>query len=429
MRSSFRLYGPLLGAVLIAMIFALFFVDPAPPKKVTIAGGTIGGAYTLTARAYAAALAEHEVSATVLDSSGSVDNLQSLKAGKVDIAIVQTGVASHFETEGLVSLGAVFYEPFWVFHRKDAKVNDLRDLAGLRVAVGGEGAGGRVLASALLGEAGVSSEAYTAVPLSGASAAEALLAGEVDAVTGVSGVAAPWVTQLASSSSVALMSMRRAPALSRRHPYLGRVTFYAGVLNPADDLPATDVQLIAPTAQIVVRESLHPAIQAVLIEAAFDRHGGGTFFAEPGRFPTKNLVDIPLSDEAKRYYKNGPSFLRRIFSFSVANFLERAWVLLIPLVTLLIPVLRAAPPLYRWSIRRKIYVWYRDLRGLEAEGRAATTPEARRAVRERLEALQAETGKIEVPLSYTDDLYRLRSHVEFVTGLVQRLTDADEASS
>jgi hypothetical protein len=218
------------------------------------------------------------------------------------------------------------------------------------------------------------------------------------------------------------MSMREAHALSRRHPYLDEVELYRGVVDLAAILPKEDVTLIAPAAQIVVREDLHPAIQSLLIEAAFREHGGGSQLSDPGRFPTSQLSDIKISEEAERYYKNGPSFLRRIFPYSVANFLERAWVLAIPLITLLIPLVRAAPPLYRWRIRRKIYVWYNDLRDLEAAGRTAETTEERMEVRARLADLQAETGKVEVPVSYTDDLYRLRAHIRFVAELIDKLS-------
>ena len=426
MRNFVRLYGPLVGVVLLSVAIALFFVDPAPPKNVVIAGGSAGGAYALTAKAYSTALGEHNVEAAVLDTAGSVANIELLKSGKADIAIVQTGIGATVDTDGLTSLGAVFYEPLWVFHRAELEIADLRNLAGLRIAVGPEGAGVRVLADVLLKEVGVDSSAYTAVPVSGAKAAAAMVAGDIDVVLAVSGASAPWIAELAANPAISLMTVRRAPAWHRRYAYLGRVMLYEGVLNPAANIPQADVQMIAPTAQIVVREALHPAIQALLIEAAYDTHGRGTIFAEPGSFPTSDLVDLPLSDEAKRYYKNGPSFLRRIFPFGVANFLERAWILLIPLLTLLFPIVRAAPPIYRWSIRRKIWVWYRDLRGLEAEGRAAQTAEARRAVRARLAELQAETGKVEVPLSYTDNLYHLRHHIDFVARQLDQLSAGDE---
>jgi uncharacterized protein len=177
-----------------------------------------------------------------------------------------------------------------------------------------------------------------------------------------------------------------------------------------------------------VRDDLHPAIQSLLIEAAQAANAGGSILADPGKFPTPTLSDIPLSSEAARYYKNGPSILRRLFPFGVANFLERAWVLAIPLITLLFPLVRAAPPLYRWRIRRKIYVWYQNLRDLEASGRAATTAEERTEVRAQLADIQAQTGNVKVPLSYTDDLYRLRSHIRFVSELIDKLSVQDKGA-
>ncbi|MDP3495041.1 MAG: TAXI family TRAP transporter solute-binding subunit [Hyphomonadaceae bacterium] len=421
MKQVLRFYGAPIAIVLLGLLVAFLFMAPAPPKKVVIAGGAAGGAYAATAENYAKALRGQGVEVEVLATAGSVDNLAKIKAKQADIGIVQTGLAADFGSEGVRSLGAVFYEPLWVFHRASAQTGDLQDIAGRRVAIGPEGSGVRALATLLLAEAGVTPDKYTANPLAGQAAAAALKAGEVDVALVVSGPTTGWIADLIADPNVALLSMREAHALARRHAYLDEVTLYRGVIDLAAILPKEDVTLIAPAAQIAVREDLHPAIQSLLIEAAFREHGAGSLLADPGRFPTSELSDIVISDEAERYYKNGPSFLRRIFPYSVANFLERAWVLAIPLITLMIPLIRAAPPLYRWRIRRKIYVWYNNLRELEAAGRAAETPEDRTEVRAKLADLQAETGNVEVPVSYTDDLYRLRAHIRFVAELVDKL--------
>ncbi|HOZ26366.1 MAG TPA: TAXI family TRAP transporter solute-binding subunit [Hyphomonadaceae bacterium] len=421
MKQFLRFYGAPIVIVLLGLLVAFLFMAPAPPKKVVIAGGAAGGAYAATAESYAKALRAQGVEVEVLSTAGSVDNLAKIKAKEADIGIVQTGLAADFGSAGVNSLGAVFYEPLWVFHRASAPINELQDIAGRRVAIGPEGSGVRALATLLLTEAGMTPDKYTASPLAGQAAAAALKAGEVDVALVVSGPTTGWIADLIADRDVALLSMREAHALARRHAYLDEVTLYRGVIDLAAILPREDVTLIAPAAQIAVREDLHPAIQSLLIEAAFREHGGGSLLADPGRFPTSELSDIAISDEAARYYKNGPSFMRRIFPYSVANFFERAWVLAIPLITLLIPLIRAAPPLYRWRIRRKIYVWYNDLRELEAAGRAAQTPEDRTEVRAKLADLQAETGNVEVPVSYTDDLYRLRAHIRFVAELLDKL--------
>ncbi|MEZ6028647.1 MAG: TAXI family TRAP transporter solute-binding subunit [Hyphomonadaceae bacterium] len=382
-------------------------------------------AYAATAEAYAAFLRDFDIEADVLETAGSVDNLDRIKRGEADIGIVQTGIVAEGQAGNARSLGAIFHEPLWLFHRSNVRIEKLQDLAGLKVAIGPEGSGVRVLAGLILKEAGVTADQYTPVDLAGQAAATALQAGEVDAAMIVSGATAPYITALVSDPQITLMSMREAHALARRHPYLDEVDLYRGVLDLAAIQPREDVLLIAPAAQIVVKEDLHPAVQSLLIEAAAARHGGGSLLSDPGRFPTLTLTDIPVSDEAKRYYSNGPSFMRRIFPYSVANFLERTWVLAIPLITLLIPLVRAAPPLYRWRIRRKIYVWYKDLRELENAGRNAETVEERMDVRARLADLQVETGKVEVPASYTDDLYRLRAHIRFVAELIDRLGSPD----
>ena len=421
MKKFLRFYGAPIAIILLGLIVAFMFMAPAPPKRIVLAGGAKGGAYVAAAESLAGSLRAVGVEAEVLETAGSVDNLSRVKKREADVGIVQTGLAEGLGQDGVNSLGAMYYEPLWVFHRKTARVDELQDLKGLKVAIGPDGSGVRVLASLLLEESGVKAQDFTAAPLAGQAAAAALKAGEVDAAMVVSGPTTAWIADLLRDPTITLMSMKEAHAMGRRHPYLDEVVLYRGVVDMAEMLPKDDVMLIAPAAQLVVREDLHPAIQSLLIEAALNDHAGGSLLADPGRFPTPQLSDIAISDEAKRYYENGPSFLRRIFPYSVANFLERTWVLAIPLITLLIPLVRAAPPIYRWRIRRKIYVWYKDLRELETAGRNAETLEERMEVRARLADLQAEAGKVEVPVSYTDDLYRLRAHIRFVAEVIDRL--------
>ena len=421
MKKFLRFYGAPIAIILLGLIVAFMFMAPAPPKRIVLAGGAKGGAYAAAAESLAGSLRAVGVEAEVLETAGSVDNLSRVKKREADVGIVQTGLAEGLGQDGVNSLGAMYYEPLWVFHRKTARVDELQDLKGLKVSIGPDGSGVRVLASLLLEESGVKAQDFTAAPLAGQAAAAALKAGEVDAAMVVSGPTTAWIADLLRDPTITLMSMKEAHAMGRRHPYLDEVVLYRGVVDMAEMLPKDDVMLIAPVAQLVVREDLHPAIQSLLIEAALNDHAGGSLLADPGRFPTPQLSDIAISDEAKRYYENGPSFLRRIFPYSVANFLERTWVLAIPLITLLIPLVRAAPPIYRWRIRRKIYVWYKDLRELETAGRNAETLEERMEVRARLADLQAEAGKVEVPVSYTDDLYRLRAHIRFVAEVIDRL--------
>ena len=173
MKQFLRCYGAPIVIVLLGLLVAFLFMAPAPPKKVVIAGGAAGGAYAATAESYAKALRAQGVEVEVLSTAGSVDNLAKIKAKEADIGIVQTGLAADFGSAGVNSLGAVFYEPLWVFHRASAPINELQDIAGRRVAIGPEGSGVRALATLLLTEAGMTPDKYTASPLAGQAAAAA----------------------------------------------------------------------------------------------------------------------------------------------------------------------------------------------------------------------------------------------------------------
>jgi hypothetical protein len=86
-------------------------------------------------------------------------------------------------------------------------------------------------------------------------------------------------------------------------------------------------------------------------------------------------------------------------------------VMLIPLAALAFPLLKLFPPVYRWRVRSRIYRWYSDLRQIERrldEGHADTKLLAE------IELLEDEVKRVETPLSYTDELYHLRNHIDFI---------------
>jgi hypothetical protein len=179
-------------------------------------------------------------------------------------------------------------------------------------------------------------------------------------------------------------------------------------------VPAQDVALLAPATALVARDGLHPALIDLILGAAKEVHGPRQLFARRGEFPSASYLDFPLDRHAQRYLESGPSFLRRYLPFQVAGFVERLWVLILPLLTLAIPLMRIAPPAYRWQVKRKIYRWYKHLRRLEDELWRAHDAKARDELLERLDHLQRDVGKVTVPLSYADQLYALRLHIEFL---------------
>ncbi|MEM7327255.1 MAG: TAXI family TRAP transporter solute-binding subunit [Pseudomonadota bacterium] len=418
MKDALKVYGPLAAVILVLLIITMRFVAPPPPMELRFAAGGVDGQYYALAQRYADALAVHGIEVDVLETAGTVENYQRLADGTADVALLQGGIAGSVESAVVESLGGVLAEPYWIFVRADSGAADFGDLSAGAIAAGPVGSGTRAMTERLQTEWG--GQWAPLDPRSGGAAASAVIAGDVDASVFTASVDASYVQRLLRDPAIRLIGVRRAQGLAMRDPALAPVTLYEGVVDMDRNIPAADTSLIAAIAQLGVRQDLHPALQAVLLETAEPLHDVGTMITPGGTYPDANQTDLPLSSEARRFYRKGPTFLRRYFSFGWANFLERAWVFLIPLITLSIPLVQMAPPVYRWRIRRKIYVWYNDLHDLERRGFDAADDATRQQVLSDIQALQNEVGRVEVPVSYNDELYHLRSHINFVEALIAR---------
>lgn len=405
----------------IGFVVAYQFVQPAPPKRIVITTGSDSGAYYLYANRYAAILAKNGITLEVKTSAGSLQNLERLNAGEADIGFVQGGVVEPKDDHDpdsepdsdLLSLGSVFYEPVWVFYRGEKPIHRLSDLQGKRIAIGQEGSGVRQLAGQMLAANDIPLGSRM-VSLSGLKAAEELQHGRIDAAFVIAAEKAPVVQVLLRSPGVKVMSFSQADAYQRRFPFLTKLTMPQGVADLVRDLPPEDIHVLAPTANLIIRNDLHPALQTLLLKAASEVHGKSGFFQSAGEFPAYKDAMLPLSADAARYYKSGPPFLQRYLPFWLAVLIDRLIVLLVPIVALLIPLLKIAPALYTWRVRSKVFRCYGELRFLEDDLKHHYNPEYHEEYRVRLDALDEEASQLSVPLGFTDLVYTLREHVNLV---------------
>lgn len=417
LRAFVTTYGLLAIPVALALWVAWGFVAPPPPRTLVMAVGQPGGAYWAAAERYREALAREEITLTLRETGGAAENLSLLQRGEADLAFVQGGALPPEPPPGIVTIGGVFHEAVWLFRRAGLALARIGDLRGARIAAGPEGSGTRALAVTLLAASGIGPGEAELLALSGAAAAAALEAGEVDAALFVSARASPAIERLLRAEAVALVDFAdRSDAYVAAFPFLSAVRLGAGTVSLSDDLPGQAAVLLAPTAQVAVRDDIHAQIVALMMGVLAGTHRGRDLFAPPGRFPNGLLVDLPLHPDAARWYRDGPSFLQRVAPFWVAVWLERMWVLVIPLLAVALPLLRIAPPLWRWQVERRVYRWYGRLRALEAELAGDGADRAR--IARDLAALDARLLRLRVPLAYAQQLYHLRAHLERVQARV-----------
>ncbi|MFQ5961360.1 MAG: TAXI family TRAP transporter solute-binding subunit, partial [Candidatus Methylomirabilales bacterium] len=300
----------------------------------------------------------------------------------------------------------------------------LPELAGKKIAVGERGSGTRSVALQVLKDNAVGRSPTTLSSVGGTSAAAALLRGDIDAAFFIASPRSSTVHKLLIASEISLMSFDRAEAYTRIHHYLSRVTLPQGVIDLQKNVPPVDTTLIAATANLVVRKDFHPALVDLLLQAATEVHGAGNLFERPGEFPSPKYLEFPLSNEAARFYRRGPSFLRRYLPFWAATFVDRMIVMLIPFIALLIPLFRILPPTYRWRMRSRIYRWYKNVKAVDVRLRNEHAPEQLKELMAELDRIEDEANKISTPPAYADRLYTLRVHINLVRGkLLEAMKD------
>jgi TRAP transporter TAXI family solute receptor len=392
------------------------FVGPAPPRTITIGTGDKSGAYYAFAQRYREILARDGITLEIRSTAGSVENVKLLaaKEGGVDIAFVQGGIGDPSAQPGLQSLASLYFEPLWVFHHRDLKIKRLPDLQGKKIAVGPEASGTSPIATKLLAENGVNAETATLLPLGGEKAVEALLGKKADAVFFVLSPQSPIIQNLLLRKDIRILSFERGEAYQRVDRFLSILKLPEGVMDFKKNIPDRDVLLLAPAANLVVREGFHPALVDLLLEAAVEVHSAPGLFQDLNEFPSQKYLDFPLNKEAQRYFRFGPTFLKKYLPFWTAVFFERVKVMLLPLFTLLIPLVRFFPPGFRWRIRSRIYRWYRNLEEIDLKGAQATTLDEIRFCIMELEKIEREVLHVSVPLSYAGELYSLRTHITHV---------------
>ncbi|MCY1033956.1 ABC transporter substrate-binding protein [Corallococcus sp. BB11-1] len=419
------------AVLVIAVAFAVtfYFVKPAPPKTLVMALAPDEGGFGYMAKRYQKFLAQHGVTLELRPTKGSVSSvgLLDVEDSGVDIAFAQSGTTGgkgQEVSEHVVSLGSLSYVPLWVFYRGE-RLEDVRDLAGKRIAVGPEESGTRSLAMTLLKANRADAAPTQLLPLDRDAAIDALKNGTVDAVFLVSPAESPRIQKLAAVKDVRLLSFTRAEAYTRRYPYLSRHVLPRGVFDFATDVPDHDVQLLAPNALLVARDSLHPALAYLLMRAASEVSGTAGILDKTGEFPAPLAAGFPLSSEAKRYYASGVPLLQRYLPFWAANLVDRLWVMLVPIIAVVVPLMRAVPAVFLWRVRSRIFRWYARLKEIEIQLEEDPDQEMLQGMLKRLEEAEREVNRIAVPLAYQENLYFFREHLDIVRRrLTRRLADA-----
>lgn len=406
---------PILLLVIASFYFTSKFIEPSSKKEITIATGSIDGEYYKTALLYKDILEKQKVKVNIITSNGSIENIQLLKDKKVDIAFVQNGIDGLKNQHSLKAIASVNYEPLWIFYKNENYTMDyIIQLISKKISVGKEGSGTKDLALKILNDNGIDDQNSQILSHSTQEAKELLLKGEIDAMFVVTSANSKIVKELLDNPNINLFSFKRAKAYSRKYSFLESIPLYEGTLDLYKNLPSQDVNLLTTTANLIVRDDFSDELTRLVLKEIKTIHNKKGLFEAQNQFPNIDNLTIEINEDASRYFTYGDTWLEKIFPYWIASNIDRLKILLIPLITLMIPLSKGFFPLYRWSIRSKIYKWYEEIQKIDLEVEDVKNENLGKYL-EKITALKKEIkAETKVPLSYMGEYYDLIMHLELI---------------
>ncbi len=424
LKDIMRIYGAGFGLAVIILVLAYQFVEPAPPRTITLATASKDGAYYRYAQRYRELFAKEEIDLQIIETSGSSENIELLAEKKVEVAFLQGGIGSSEEYDQLQGLASLYFEPLWIFVRNDSNISKLTDFEGKSVAVGPEGSGTRAIARQLFDDNNmINKQRVVLNQESGEKAVAPLLTGEIDGLMMVTRIDSPIISRLAAHPELKLLSLARAESYTRLHHYLSHLEVPEGLLDMENNIPSAPVQFIAPAATLVATDELHPALADLFMQILTKVHKTGSLLSTTADSPSANFLDFPLNKEAERFFQHGPPFFQRFLPFWAASLVDRLKFMVLPLLALVLPLTKILPPTYRWRVRSRIYRWYDELHELDIFVRDNLTKDNLNQAIAALEEIEQEIRHVEVPLSYGEELYNLRLHVDLLRQQFTREVD------
>src|SRR5215475_1460116 len=238
--------------------------------------------------------------------------------------------------------------------------------------------------------------------------------GKVDAVWIGGAPDSPPVHSLLHNPNVRIMGFQTAEAFTRIFPELARLVLPQGVVDIYQNIPPNDLPLIGSTVKVLVRSDLHPEIVQLLLQTMVEAHSGANIFQRAGEFPNSTDVEYPVAPAAIDFYKNGPSFMQRHLPLWLSVHAQRAIAVLVTVIALGLPLFRFLPVAYNWVTRRRLFYWYAQLKALEASFDTDPTGKHLAQKQAEIERIDEAVSRIRFPLTFSDQLYNLRSHIDIV---------------
>jgi len=308
--------------MLTAVFVCIGLADAIATEYVTIGTGGVTGVYYPTGGAICRLVnktrKDHGIRCSVESTGGSVYNLNTIRAGELDMGVAQSDWQYHayngtskFEEQGpnkdLRAVFSVHPEPFTVVARADAGVKDFMDLKGKRVNIGNPGSGQRGTMEVLMAALGWTNDDFKlASELKSAEQSQALCDNKVDAMVFTVGHPSGSIKEATTSCDSVLVNVT-GPAVDKLvadNAYYRKAIIPGGMYRGTD----ADTQTFGVGATFVTSAKVSDEVIYQVVKAVFENFDEfkklhPAFANLKQEEMIKDGLSAPLHNGAVKYYK------------------------------------------------------------------------------------------------------------------------------
>jgi len=402
---------------LLFIVLLVYIVRPLPPTTLKIATGQPNSTADVVGQMYRDYFKQHGVDLKLIPTHGAEENIQLLVEGQVQAAFSQGGVPLPDNAAHLLSLGAIAYQPLWLFYYGDAASGSINELLKNRkTSVNVSGSSTRHLALSVLSAQGIDPAAPGLLALDTHDSVEAFKSRKIDALFLVAGMESHNLREIAQIPGVQFYSFKLAEAYAKRFQYLDPVVLPAGAVSFYPATPASDIHMIATTLDVLTTDMLHPAHQLLFLEATDNFERKRVSYFSQGKFPSYMDTRIPESDVARRFFKEGSPLLWGYVPYWMASLFDEIWFYLLAIGAIIIPLISFLPSYRKTHAVLSMESCYDALRLIENEmvSRRATGTPITLELLARVDILKDKVRALWVPTGNRNAYYDLRAAINIV---------------
>jgi uncharacterized protein len=247
---------------------AIIFWQRSKTEYLTLAAGTSSGESYILGNALKAVVERHypRIRITLLETGGTVENLQMLENGQAQLATAQADIPPGPRSRAL----AVLYDDtFQLLVPKDSQLQNLVDLRGQRIALAQSG-GQYQSFLRVVEHFGLHSNDFHFVGTNDEAAEDAFLNGRADAIFRVRAIGDPSIEQLVQTGRVRFLPIEHAAAMKIKHPAFEAALIPVGAYWGNPPVPTQDFPTVAVHRTLLARDTASVtairAVTEVLIE-------------------------------------------------------------------------------------------------------------------------------------------------------------------